>query len=118
MSPIDPTLSRHRDDTAVRDWLKARRSELEHRSAQVRSDIRHESDPLVADFADQATQRENDEVLAQIGDSAVIEIAQIRHALARLERGEYRYCAQCGEEIAAERLRVIPYTDRCTSCAK
>jgi DnaK suppressor protein len=118
MSPIDPTLSQYRDDAAVRDWLKARRSELEHRSAQVRSDIRHESDPLVADFADQATQRENDEVLAQIGDSAAIEIAQIRHALARLERGEYRNCAQCGEEIAAERLRVVPYTDRCTSCAK
>ncbi|MFO1401031.1 MAG: TraR/DksA family transcriptional regulator [Steroidobacteraceae bacterium] len=105
------------DSKAVRRRLLARRAELEGRSSQVKSDMRHESDPLVADFADQATQRENDEVLAQIGESAAAELAQLRRALDRLERGVYETCARCGESIPVARLDAVPYADRCADCA-
>jgi RNA polymerase-binding protein DksA len=105
------------DTKAVRARLLARRVELEGRSSQVKSDMRHESDPLVADFADQATQRENDEVLAKIGESAAAELAQLRRALDRLERGAYETCARCGESIPLARLNAVPYADRCAECA-
>jgi DnaK suppressor protein len=105
------------DLAAARLRLTERKRELEQRSAHAKSDMRHESDPLVADFADQATQREDDEVLAQISDSADAELLQIRHALARLEHGDYELCAHCGEPIAAARLQAVPATDRCSQCA-
>jgi RNA polymerase-binding transcription factor DksA len=105
------------DTKAVRARLLARRVELEGRSSQVKSDMRHESDPLVADFADQATQRENDEVLAKIGESAAAELAQLRRALDRLERGAYETYARCGESIPLARLNAVPYADRCAECA-
>ena len=105
------------DLSVARDWLTRRKEELEHRSARAKSDMRHESDPLVADFADQATQRENDDVLAQISGSADVELQQIRRALQRLAKGEYEVCARCGDEISAARLKAVPYTDRCTACA-
>ncbi len=105
------------DTEAVRQRLKARRAELEGRSSQVKSDMRHESDPLVADFADQATQRENDEVLAKIGESAAAELALLRRALDRLERGTYETCARCGEPISPARLQAVPYADCCAECA-
>jgi DnaK suppressor protein len=105
------------DQAAARLRLLERKQELEQRSAHAKSDMRHESDPLVADFADQATQREDDEVLAQISDSADAELLQIRRALARLEAGEYETCARCGEPIAAGRLQAVPATDRCSQCA-
>lgn len=105
------------DTKAVRARLLARRAELEGRSSQVKSDMRHESDPLVADFADQATQREDDEVLARIGESAAAELAKLRRALDRLERGEYEICARCGESIPLARLNAVPYADRCAECA-
>jgi len=105
------------DQAAARLRLMERKQELEQRSAHAKSDMRHESDPLVADFADQATQREDDEVLAQISDSADAELLQIRRALARLEAGEYEICARCGEPIAAGRLQAVPATDRCSQCA-
>jgi DnaK suppressor protein len=105
------------DSKAVRQRLLARRAELEGRSSQVKSDMRHESDPLVADFADQATQRENDEVLAKIGESAAVELAQLRRALDRLDRGVYGTCVNCGEAIAPARLNAVPYADRCAECA-
>jgi len=105
------------DAKAVKARLLARRAELEGRSTRVKSDMRHESDPLVADFADQATQREGEEVLAKIGESAAAELAQLRRALDRLDRGIYDTCSHCGEHIAPARLAAVPYTDRCAGCA-
>jgi DnaK suppressor protein len=105
------------DLASARRRLTDRKLELEQRSAHAKSDMRHESDPLVADFADQATQREDDEVLAQISDSADAELLQIRNALSRLNNGDYETCARCGGPIAVERLHAVPSTDRCSQCA-
>jgi len=43
-------------------------------------------------------------------------LAKINDALARLERGEYGYCFECGEEIAEKRLRALPFAVRCKDC--
>lgn len=101
----------------IRSRLLKRQSELRIREERANADLRHERDPLSADFADQAIQRNNDEVLAAISDSAASELSQISVALRRLDTGQYTTCAACGEEIAAERLTTVPYTDRCVRCA-
>jgi len=103
--------------SAIRDRLLKRQAELRSRTESASADLRHQRDPLVADFADQAVQRSNDEVLAAISDTATGELNQISVALRRLDAGHYTTCAGCGAEIAAERLRTVPYTDRCSSCA-
>lgn len=105
------------DLSAVRNQLLKRQAELRHRTERANADLRHERDPLAADFADQAVQRGNDEVLAAISDSAQGELNQISVALRRIEAGSYTTCAACGTEIAPERLRLVPYTDRCAACA-
>ncbi len=43
-------------------------------------------------------------------------LRKIEDALARLEQGEYGLCADCGEEIAANRLRADPAVVRCRDC--
>jgi len=43
-------------------------------------------------------------------------LGRVREALARLDAGEYGYCAECGGEIAERRLRALPFAVRCTSC--
>lgn len=43
---------------------------------------------------------------------------RIAAALARLDEGEFGYCAECGELIATARLDVDPTTPTCVSCAK
>ncbi|MBH5321229.1 TraR/DksA C4-type zinc finger protein [Aurantiacibacter sediminis] len=45
------------------------------------------------------------------------ERARIRAAFARLDEGEWGYCAKCGEEIAAGRLKNDPSVARCVGCA-
>ena len=47
-----------------------------------------------------------------------LERAKIEAALARLEEGEYGWCAECGSEISERRLDVDPTAHLCIECAK
>ena len=44
-------------------------------------------------------------------------IGRLRAALARMDDGEYGYCLECGEEIAAGRLDADPTFTHCVQCA-
>lgn len=98
--------------------LKRRRQEIEQRLDSLHASSMHTDAPLEADFAEQAIQRENDEVLAALESSGAIELRDIQRALARIESGDYGFCSLCGTEIPIERLRAVPYTDRCLDCAE
>ena len=41
---------------------------------------------------------------------------KIDTALRRLEEGHYGDCFECGDEIAAARLRALPFALRCRDC--
>jgi DnaK suppressor protein len=44
------------------------------------------------------------------------EIERLDEALRMMEDGAYGVCAGCGEEIADERLKVMPFATRCVRC--
>jgi DnaK suppressor protein len=46
-----------------------------------------------------------------------LEVRRIDAALARLDAGEYGYCASCGEDVEAKRLELDPATPLCLACA-
>jgi DnaK suppressor protein len=79
---------------------------------------RRENDPLEKDFAEQATQRENDDVVNSLLDGARRRLQQVRHARERVEAGEGNICETCGGPIASERLAALPSTTVCSDCAK
>lgn len=106
------------DSDAIREQLRRRAAELRERAVQADRGLRHEADPLSADFAEQVTQRENDDVLGAISDSASAELEQVEAALRRLDQGYYGICMVCGEPIAAGRLAAVPYAQRCSGCAE
>ena len=43
-------------------------------------------------------------------------LSKINEALTRLEEGAYGNCFECGEEIAEQRLRALPFAVRCKDC--
>jgi DnaK suppressor protein len=45
------------------------------------------------------------------------EAARLRAALARIAAGDYGFCEDCGEALAAGRLRLDPAARRCVACA-
>lgn len=105
------------DTDHIRQRLLLLRAELATRAGRIRGDLHREAGPVEADFAEQVTQTENDEVLAGIGASTQDELHQVNRALARLDAGHYGECAQCGEPIDTRRLQALPYVDRCVRCA-
>jgi RNA polymerase-binding protein DksA len=106
------------DLDAIRQKLHAHKQELLTRAAKVRADITRSSGPLEKDFAEQVVQMENDAVLAGISEATAAELAQINRALAQLDQGTYGICSQCGQPIGPRRLEVLPYSDRCITCAE
>ncbi|SIO12171.1 transcriptional regulator, TraR/DksA family [Rhodovulum sp. ES.010] len=95
--------------------LLKRLAELDHRLHDIDAELdAHQS----KDWGELAVEREEDEVLEGMGASGLAEVKQIRAALARTEDGSYGFCVRCGEEIADERLDVLPATPFCRICAR
>ncbi|MBV7378056.1 TraR/DksA family transcriptional regulator [Maritimibacter dapengensis] len=102
------------DTAEYRAKLEARLEELDERLHEIDDELdSHQS----KDWEELATEREEDEVLEQMGSSGKAEIAQIKAALARIEEGEFGYCVKCGDEIAKARLDLLPQTPFCATCA-
>ncbi len=94
------------------------RKELKHRVDAIDADIHHKKEPVEKDFAEQVTQRENDEVLFAIDEEAQQTIHLIDSALSRIKDGVYGTCASCGEKIPDARLAALPYVTTCIDCAE
>ena len=47
-----------------------------------------------------------------------LELQRIDSALARVAEGDYGFCVNCGEEIAARRLELDPAVPICIDCAE
>ena len=101
--------------------VEARKVALQNRLIELGQRLEAIDDELVAhtdpDWEELAVEREGDEVLEATGNAGLIEIAQIRSALARIADGTYGTCVRCGGEIAAARLDAIPWTPFCRTCA-
>ncbi len=98
--------------------LQTLRNELTSRIKAIDADIHHKKEPVEKDFAEQVTQRENDEVLSAIDEEAQQTVLLIDAALARIKEGNYGICASCGIDIPDERLSALPYVTTCIDCAK
>ncbi len=94
----------------------ALKEEVSHRISAIDKDIRHEG--LSADWSEQATERENDEVLESLGNNAEQVLLMINYALQRIENDEYFSCSECGEPIPPARLELLPYSSLCVDCAE
>jgi DnaK suppressor protein len=106
------------DYTEVRNSLVALLSTLEQRFTKITDNITHVNEPLSHDFAEQATELENSEVVDFLGNFTRDEILQIKQAIKRIDEGEYGVCVECGEPVSAERLKILPFTAKCIRCAE
>ncbi|MCF3638582.1 TraR/DksA C4-type zinc finger protein [Rhizobium sp. TRM95111] len=101
------------DIAHYKDTLTARKRELYRRLKKIETDL---DAPMNADSAERATERENDEVLEQLGTVGLGELEAIEAALDRIAAGTFGACAKCGEPISPERLRAVPHAALCEDC--
>lgn len=103
------------DTSAIEKTLRERLAAQQDRLEKIKLD---RTKPHSADFAEQAQERENDEVLDQLGNETRASIEQIQNALLRIQDGTYGECTVCGEDIGEGRLKILPETTRCVDCAE
>ena len=94
--------------------LEQRLSELQSRLSSIKRDVTQSHS---GDSAEQAQERENDEVVDAIGNETAQSIRVVQSALERIADGTYGICENCGEDIAEARLEAIPEATRCVNCA-
>lgn len=102
---------------AIEALLKNKRDELLLRAERLHRDVHHREEPIEKDFAEQAVELENLEVLLELDRETRLELRNVLEALTRIEDDEYGFCQQCGDAIAEARLNALPYTQTCIRCA-
>ena len=106
------------DTSEIKSQLLALKRDIEQRIEKTQQHIRHADGPDEQDFEEQVVSRKNDDVIYNLDSLAKTELQQINAALQRIDKGVYGVCSRCGENIAPERLKALPYADHCTDCAR
>jgi len=100
---------------ALKAELQQKLAELQSRLANIKKDVTQSHS---GDSAEQAQERENDEVVDAIGNETAQSIRVIQAALSRIDDGSYGFCDTCGKDIGEARLAAVPEATRCVDCAK
>ena len=100
---------------ALKEELEARLAALQARLASIKKDVTREHS---GDSAEQAQERENDEVVDAIGNETAQSIRSVTAALERIADGSYGICESCGEKIGPARLEIVPEATPCVACAE
>lgn len=106
------------ESTEYKTRLVALRADITQRVNAIDKDLHHEDEAIEKDFAEQATQLENEEVLNSLNDEAKATVMKIDKALLRINDGRFGLCGECGTEINKQRLDVVPYAEFCIKCAE
>jgi DnaK suppressor protein len=105
----------------------ALRARLQTRLAELRAKLAGELAPApdealaasageVRDTGDEAVVLERTDVRTALMQRDARELGELASALGRLDDGHYGICDECGGDIGAARLRVVPTALRCSGC--
>jgi DnaK suppressor protein len=75
-----------------------------------------ENNSRQGDLADQATGNNEVHIQLRLKQTDAKILQAIEEALARIEKGAYGVCRDCGEPISPARLSAIPWTRVCITC--
>lgn len=109
------TVTEPSDPAAVRAALEDRRAELR---AELALGIEAPGQMTYGSQAAAASQVFAQQRDLALRDKALRDLAMVEGALARLERGTYGRCVDCGEPVDADRLAALPWAERCIACQR
>lgn len=106
------------DQVAVRSKLEAQLAQLEDRGERIEAHQQNVDREIPQDWEERAVFRGNDEVVDRLEEHTRRDIAAVRAALRRMDKGVWGECVRCGDEISEARLAALPTALYCLSCAE
>ncbi len=105
-------------DDEIRKRLETERARVFQDATRTAEGL-HAFEGVVQSEHEESGQQENlIRVLDRMDGRFRVEIEAIDRAIVRLKTGRYGRCQVCGQEIAADRLAAIPWTEVCLECAR
>jgi DnaK suppressor protein len=101
---------------ALREMLTRLRDEVYVRVKELRTDQEQESEPNPGDSMEQARASADIETHASLIGLAEQKLKLFDEAIECVQRGAYGICADCGDDIAVERLKAVPFALYCLNC--
>ena len=111
-----------RVETRRRERYELLKGMLDERRRDIQEKLRSIRDTLPAEAANvRDTEEQSLDDFVQEVDFALMQmksetLRRIDDALRRLEDGSYGHCIECLGEIAAPRLRALPFAELCRDC--
>lgn len=107
--------------TELKQMLEGRRREIQAEVQGKMRDVRAEGtwgtkQNDVVDAVESSEADIQDDIEFALIQMKSETLNKIHDALSRLEQGNYGNCFECGEEIAENRLRALPFAVRCKNC--
>ena len=90
--------------------------EVQHKMRDVRIEGAAVTSQGVRDEAESSEAEIQDDIEFALLQMKTETLSKITEVLSRLEAGTYGYCYECGDEIAEQRLRALPFAVRCKGC--
>ena len=108
--------TRRKERAHFRDLLLKKRQDLMRAYAISKGDSQAELDNGTEDYVDYAVNSYAREFLLSLTELDRKHLLLVEEALNRIDRGEFGYCQQCGEDISPKRLEVQPWARHCVRC--
>ena len=110
------------DAAALRATLAQRQTELEAEINRKRGEVRRDRIGFDSSTSTDGGDGAQIDAIGSVHHAEIerdmAELRDISAALARVDKGEYGICADCGEQIVAARLAIWPTAKRCTPCQR
>jgi DnaK suppressor protein len=107
---------RRKEFAHFRDLLLKKRQQLMHAYSISKGDSQSDLDNGTEDYVDYAVNSYAREFLLSLTELDRKQLLMVEDALNRIDRGEFGYCQQCGEEINRKRLEVQAWARHCVRC--
>jgi DnaK suppressor protein len=104
------------EEQAYREALVKKRDEIIGTGGAKPLQATMDNNTRQGDMADQASGNNEVHIQLKLKQTDAKILQAIEEALARLDKGSYGICRDCGEPIAEARLKAIPWTRVCISC--
>jgi len=115
MSRKDEAIERERY-LLLKGMLEDRRREIHEKLRSLREALPAATTHDVRDAEEQSVDEFVQEVDLALMQMKSETLKKIDQAIQRLEQGSYGRCEECDQEIAAARLRALPFAVRCRDC--